>query len=102
MDKKLYDINSEQLIIRDHLAADRTALANERTFLAYIRTALAFVAGGIGLMKLFDDTFALVVIGWLFIPIGLGILIFGTYRFIKSRMIIRKLQSFNALKEKEE
>jgi len=35
-----------QLILRDHLAADRTILANERTFLAYIRTALTlFVAG---------------------------------------------------------
>jgi putative membrane protein len=36
----------EEMILRDHLAVDRTALANERTFLSYIRTALAFGIGG--------------------------------------------------------
>ncbi len=36
----------EELILRDYLAADRTALANERTFMSYLRTALAFVIGG--------------------------------------------------------
>jgi putative membrane protein len=36
----------EELIVRDYLAADRTALACERTFLAYIRTALAIAAAG--------------------------------------------------------
>ncbi|NHK32802.1 MAG: DUF202 domain-containing protein [Asgard group archaeon] len=102
MDDKLYDIDPEHLIIRDYLAADRTALANERTFLAYIRTALAFVAGGIGLLKIFEDTLALVIIGWLFIPIGLGILVFGTFRFIKIRKIIKKLRDSNVVKEKEE
>ena len=41
-----YQIIDGQLILRDHLAADRTVLANERTFLAYIRTTLTlFVAG---------------------------------------------------------
>ena len=31
---------AEELILRDHLALDRTRLANERTLLAYLRTAL--------------------------------------------------------------
>ena len=30
----------EELILRDYLAADRTALANERTLMAYIRTSV--------------------------------------------------------------
>lgn len=102
MDEKIYNVDSKELIIRDHLAADRTALANERTFLAYIRTALAFVAGGIGLIKLFDDTFALVFIGWFFIPIGLGILIIGTYRFVKFRKIFARLRKSIISKEKDE
>jgi len=34
-------VKPDQLILRDHLALDRTELANERTLLAYIRTSLA-------------------------------------------------------------
>jgi len=37
---------SEELIVRDHLAIDRTELANERTLLAYARTALAMLIAG--------------------------------------------------------
>ena len=42
----------DQLILRDHLAADRTILANERTFLAYIRTALTLFVAGLSFMHL--------------------------------------------------
>ena len=39
-------LEPDDLIVRDLLAADRTALANERTLLAYVRTALAFAIAG--------------------------------------------------------
>ena len=40
-------INPSDMILRDHLAYDRTVLANERTFLSYMRTSIAlFAAGG--------------------------------------------------------
>ena len=47
----------DQLILRDHLAADRTILANERTFLAYIRTALTLFVAGLSFvhLKVFDS-----------------------------------------------
>ena len=45
----------QDLILRDYLAADRTALANETTFLAYLRTVLALVAGGVSLVHFFDS-----------------------------------------------
>ncbi len=45
----------EELIARDYLAADRTALANERTFLAYVRTALAIAAAGGSLIHFLDS-----------------------------------------------
>lgn len=38
-------LDRKSLILRDHLAVDRTILANERTVLAYVRTILtAFIA----------------------------------------------------------
>lgn len=35
------------LLLRDHLAIDRTTMANERTFLAYVRTAVALLLTGL-------------------------------------------------------
>ena len=88
--KPVYTVDPEDMIFRDHLAADRTALANERTYLSYIRTAIAFVAAGFGLIKFTTET-SFIVIGWILVPIGLGFLAFGTYRFFKFRKITRDI-----------
>lgn len=42
----------DRLILRDHLALERTRLANERTFMAYVRSALYLVIGGLALIQL--------------------------------------------------
>lgn len=70
---------NRELILRDHLAAGRTDLANERTLLAYIRTALAVFAGGITLVHFFKSIW-LTIIGWMFVPLGIAILIVGAVR----------------------
>ncbi len=44
--------NEDKLILRDHLALERTRLANERTFMAYIRSALYLVIGGLALLQI--------------------------------------------------
>jgi putative membrane protein len=77
-------IPPEQLILRDHLAADRTVLANERTLLAYVRTSLALVIGGISLVKFFDNT-VLTVLGWALVPTGLMTLGLGVRSFLHTR-----------------
>ena len=46
------DVTPEKMILRDHLALDRTELANERTLLAYIRTAMALFLTGFSAMHL--------------------------------------------------
>ena len=46
--------NTDELILRDHLALVRTRLANERTLLSYIRSALYLLIGGIALLQLED------------------------------------------------
>jgi len=101
MTKKQYKVEPEKMIVRDHLAADRTAQANERTFLAYVRTALAFGAGGIGLIKLFGESIPIIVTGWILITLGLVVLVFGIIRFIQFRKIISNLVHNDQVKSEE-
>jgi putative membrane protein len=51
------NVENEKMILRDHLALERTRLANERTFLAYTKTAIVLLASGLALMELknFED-----------------------------------------------
>ncbi len=46
--------NRDKLILRDHLALERTRLANERTFMAYTRSSLYLIIGGLALLQLTD------------------------------------------------
>lgn len=89
--KSVFNVHTDELIMRDHLAADRTSLANERTLLAYVRSALAFAAVGFGLIKLIETTTALIVIGWILITVGIITLIIGTIRFFQFRRTIDAL-----------
>jgi putative membrane protein len=95
MDEQLYaDFRPEELILRDHLAVDRTILANERTFLAYIRTALYLIAAGVSFIKFFEDV-AVIAVGWLFVPAGLIMFMIGIRRYRKMKGVIdavRKLR----------
>jgi putative membrane protein len=70
----------EELIVRDYLAADRTALANERTFLAYVRTALGIAAAGGSLIH-FLDSLAWDVLGVLLLVMAVFTLAWGVYQF---------------------
>ncbi|MCX6024563.1 MAG: DUF202 domain-containing protein [Chloroflexi bacterium] len=65
MQRTPYDrFSEEEMILRDHLAVDRTILANERTLLSYVRTALGLVAAGFTLLHFFDGS-TTTVLGWL-------------------------------------
>ena len=50
--------NNEKLILRDHLALERTKLANERTLFSYIRTSLYLLTAGteFSRLKIFRDS----------------------------------------------
>ncbi len=82
MPHKYYDC--EDLLLRDHLAIDRTILANERTFLAYIRTTLALFAAGASFVQFFKVQW-LEVVGYLLIVSSLVLLAVGIRRFLVSR-----------------
>lgn len=72
------------LELRDRLALERTRLANERTLLAYLRTGMALVLAGFSLMNFFRDYFY-VWVGALFVPIGVGVVVGGVFRFRAKR-----------------
>jgi putative membrane protein len=84
----------EELIVRDYLAVDRTALANERTLLAYIRTALSFFVVGVSLIQFFSSL-TLHSVGWALIIFTPGILTVGIWRFFMFRKQIRNVKAPN-------
>ncbi|MFD2999681.1 DUF202 domain-containing protein [Pontibacter toksunensis] len=93
--KKLKIQEKHNLEIRDSLAMERTKLANERTFLAYMRTGTAMVLAGLTFIKVFEEDPFYIGIGLVFIPIGLGISLFGYYRFsTKKREVARHTYSY--------
>jgi putative membrane protein len=90
MSTQLYkQFSRDDIILRDHLALDRTILANERTLLAYIRTALAFMITGIGLLKFFQDKLV-EVFGWIFCLFSV-ITIFVGFKRYRSFSVIYKV-----------
>ncbi|MBN1540464.1 MAG: DUF202 domain-containing protein [Candidatus Thermoplasmatota archaeon] len=79
----------EKLILRDHLALERTMLSNERTFLAYVRTTLTLLIGGVGLINFFEGNLAVRILGIFFIIASFPIFFLGSYKFISKRKEIR-------------
>ncbi|WP_414839167.1 YidH family protein [Carnobacterium sp. TMP28] len=82
---------------RTELAVQRTILANARTFSAWIRTGLSSVLGGLAVVKFMGDNEIyrgyILLIGILFVLIGIAIYIFA---FLSFR------NSFNQLKKEDE
>ena len=83
--------DSEQMILRDHLAADRTTLANQNTFLAYIRTALTLFVAGVTFVRFFDMPLV-EIIGWVFVPVGVATFLVGLIRYNSLRIALKALR----------
>jgi len=75
------------LILREHLAVERTRLANETTLLAYIRTGLYFVVAGSTLGQIVNTLFWSLA-GTPLIIIGIIIMMAGFYRFTRIKKSI--------------
>ncbi len=80
-----------ELILRDHLAIDRTAMANEVSFLAYVRTALTILVGGVSLLHFFSDLF-FQILGWIAIGISMITVIIGFFRFRQMGILIGEIR----------
>lgn len=90
MNKKIQNIlkftddyeNKEEIILRDHLAVERTKLANERTLLSYIRTSLYLVLGGIAFLGM-KDLEEIRNLGFLSLTISAVLLVIGILRYLQ-------------------
>lgn len=78
-------IDPNNLILRDHLAYDRTVLANERTLLSYLRTSIALLAAGGTLVKIFPDEKKMVGLGIALLVVGGIAAAIGVWRFAAMR-----------------
>ncbi|MCW5900605.1 MAG: DUF202 domain-containing protein [Flavobacteriales bacterium] len=82
--------NRDKLILRDHLALERTRLANERTFMAYVRSALYLLIGGLALLQL-QGHGDLQWVGITAIVLAVAFALVGLTRFLKLK---RQLASY--------
>jgi putative membrane protein len=87
MGNELYSrYEREPLILRDHLAVERTVLANERTLLAYLRAALSLFVSGIAFLKIpFFASALFIYTGWVFIPLSLVVVLIGWVRYKRTK-----------------
>ncbi|GFZ41727.1 DUF202 domain-containing protein [Bacteroides nordii] len=76
--------NDKELILRDHLALERTKLANERTLFSYIRTSLYLLTAGIGILQI-ENVSRLHGLAWICIISGIILFFLGFTRFWQMR-----------------
>jgi putative membrane protein len=104
---------SEDLVLRDELALDRTRLANERTLLAYARTSIMLLVSGATALKLAADRLSPMNLGakqvgaewdvdrvtlWAFATggvcvglLGLWVGVYGAVRYLRMRRELSRL-----------
>jgi inner membrane protein YidH len=82
--------DKQEMILRDHLAVDRTIMANETSFLAYIRTALTLAVAGVTLLKLFGDVYTS-IIGWVFLGLSALLFINGAIRYEEMDGVLQQM-----------
>ncbi|MDD5569580.1 MAG: DUF202 domain-containing protein [Bacteroidales bacterium] len=90
-------MENSKLIIRDHLAIDRTKLANVRTILSYSRTVIMLLASGITLIKVFNKDSFVVFLGIILVTIAVVIGIIGLVSYKK---VNKKIKSYYSPEEK--
>lgn len=79
----------DSMILRDHLAYDRTVLANERTFLAYFRTSIMVLATAVTFIKIFPDDQRLRFFGYSLLFFSPLLIVFGIARFLLTRKTLK-------------
>lgn len=89
-----YDVK-EKIILRDHLALQRTKLANERTLLTYVRSALYLIIAGIAFLGM-KDFEGMPYIGITCLVVSIIIIIIGFIRFSQLKRQLNKIYQLPA------
>ena len=85
--------NREPLILRDHLALERTRLSNERTLMSYIRSSLYLLIGGIALIQI-EGYGDLLYVGYLSLLLCVLFVVVGFFRFLRLRDQLDRFYTF--------
>jgi putative membrane protein len=88
MDKQTQNNINKDLILRERLAIERTAMANDTTLLAFIRTALYFSIAGMSVNSLLKVRYG-IEIEILFWVIALIILVIGIIKYRKQKRSLK-------------
>ncbi|HNZ48833.1 MAG TPA: DUF202 domain-containing protein [Candidatus Hydrogenedentes bacterium] len=100
MQEKLYaEFKSASLILRDHLAIDRTLLANERTLLAYLRSGVAMLMAGFTILHFLDGGWFWLV-GLFCLPVGILVGGIGVWRFVRMNRAISLVRNRSAVDDR--
>ena len=75
---------NRDLILREKLAIERTAMANDRTFLSFVRTSLYFAIAGITVNSLLNISYGW-VIEILFLVLSVVILTVGIVKYYRQK-----------------
>ena len=87
-----YDVK-EKIILRDHLALQRTKLANERTLLTYVRSALYLIIAGIAFLGM-NDFENMPYVGIICLVVSAILLLIGGIRFIQLKKQLNRMYSY--------
>lgn len=87
------------MILRDHLAADRTAMSNEQSLLAYIRTSLTLLIAGASGIKLFTEV-GVKALGAVFVSLSILTFVMGvkSYRRMSRRLAQVRIRDYDKSK----
>lgn len=88
MDKQTQNNINKDLILRERLAIERTAMGNDRTLLAFIRTALYFSIAGLSVNSLLKISYG-VWIEIAFWGIAFFIFIIGIIKYSKQKKSLK-------------
>lgn len=85
----------DEMILRDHLAYDRTKFALLRTFLAIARTALGLFASGFGLI-IVKESQALINLGYVLCVFAVSVLVVGGVYSLRAKIRLDGLKDVHA------
>ena len=88
MDNQTQNKINKDLILRERLAIERTAMANDTTLLSFTRTALYFSVAGMSVNRLLNVSYGL-IIEIIFWSIALGILFIGIFKYRKQKISLK-------------
>lgn len=89
--KNYVENDPKKMVLRDHLAFDRTVLANERTLLAYLRFGIMATVTGLTFIKVFAEDSLFLYLGYWALGLSIVAAFIGAIKFFVFRRKLRQV-----------